>query len=212
MSRPTLTVTLRVPAAVFLLALLLRMLWLALMYTQQDDANLLYLAPDCGRYVQMGTYFAGLPYEGPPLDWHSGPIYATPEGSILWSGPGYGLFLAGPPRSFMLSGWGFNSNFDDPGSCIKTDARHYVSWYMIADKEEHIAPNYRWMDESVAMLMPLSKGHYINEIDPVRYPHHVQECFSETSWKRLAELRKKYDPDSVFHTYLGQNEQINRIQ
>ena len=92
---------LRIPAAVFLLAILLRMLWLMLMYAQQTDADLLYLAPDCRRYVQIGTYLAGLPYEGPPLDWHSGPIYATPEGSILWSGPGYGLFLA---AAFTLFG------------------------------------------------------------------------------------------------------------
>ena len=92
---------LRVPAVVFLVAILLRMLWLMLMYTQQADVDLLYLAPDCGRYVQIGTYLAGLPYEGPPLDWHSGPIYTTPEGSILWSGPGYGLFLA---AAFTLFG------------------------------------------------------------------------------------------------------------
>lgn len=71
------------------------------MYAHQTDADLLYLAPDRGRYVNIGTYLAGLPYEGPPLDWHSGPIFATPEGSILWSGPGYGLFLA---ASFTLFG------------------------------------------------------------------------------------------------------------
>jgi 4-amino-4-deoxy-L-arabinose transferase-like glycosyltransferase len=80
---------------VFFTALLLRGAWLALICTQHDSAELLYLAPDCARYVQIGTHLAGMEYDGPVLDWHSGPIYATPEGSMLWSGPGYGLFLGG---------------------------------------------------------------------------------------------------------------------
>ena len=108
------------------------------------------------------------------------------------------------PRSFMLSGWGFNTTLDDPSSCIRTDAKHYVSWYLIADKEEQIESNHKWMDESVAMLKPYMKGHYINEIDPVRYPHHVRECFSRQGWDKLARLRNKYDPDGIFHTYLDQ--------
>jgi 4-amino-4-deoxy-L-arabinose transferase-like glycosyltransferase len=65
------------------------------MCTQHDGAALLYQAPDCARYVQVGTHLAGLEYDGPAPDWHSGPIYGTPEGSMLWSGPGYGLFLGG---------------------------------------------------------------------------------------------------------------------
>lgn len=107
------------------------------------------------------------------------------------------------PRSFLLVGWSFNSTIKDPSSCVRTEARHYLSWYMIAEQEAHIMPNHQWMDESLDMLKPLTKGHYINEIDPERYPHQVQECFTKEGWKRLAELRKKYDPDGVFHTYLG---------
>ena len=65
---------------IFSTALLLRGAWMALICTQHDDAGLLYLAPDCARYVQIGTHLAGIEYDGPALDWHSGPIYATPEG------------------------------------------------------------------------------------------------------------------------------------
>lgn len=101
------THTLSVVAGVviFFTALLLRGAWLALMCTQHDDAGLLYLAPDCARYVQIGTHLAGMEYDGPALDWHSGPIYATPEGSMLWSGPGYGLFLGGYFALFGTQAW-----------------------------------------------------------------------------------------------------------
>lgn len=107
------------------------------------------------------------------------------------------------PRSFLLMGWSFNFTFDDPDSCIRTDARHYISWYMIAEKEQDIEPNYQWMDESISLTQGFSKGRYINEIDPLRYPQAVLECFSAENWERLMKLRQKYDPSGVFHTYLG---------
>jgi FAD/FMN-containing dehydrogenase len=59
------------------------------------------------------------------------------------------------------------------------------------------------MDEAVELMRPLAEGRYINEIDPVRYPQHVQECFSPADWERLEQLRRQYDPQGVFHTYLG---------
>jgi FAD/FMN-containing dehydrogenase len=147
----------------------------------------------------------------PPETDHSSPSRTAVE-NIWTEDPGQCLLLltekmiAEPtpsPRSFLLSGWSLNTTFRDESSCVRTDARHYVSWYMIADKEEDIDPNYKWMDESVEIMRPFSRGHYINEIDPVRYPHHVQECFSADDWERLETLRNKYDPDGVFHTYVG---------
>ncbi len=75
-----------------------------------------------------------------------------------------------------------------------------------AGRDSDIPLNRKWMDESVAMLRPVTQGHYINEIDPVHYPQHVAECFSKESWKRLATLRKQYDPQGLFFTWLGQEE------
>ena len=49
-------------------ALGVRALWLALMYGQANDGALLMQTPDSWRYVQIGTYYAGLPYTGPPLE------------------------------------------------------------------------------------------------------------------------------------------------
>lgn len=109
-------------------------------------------------------------------------------------------------HSFALSAWGFSNTREDPTSCVHTPAPHYLSWYLMADEESHVALNRKWMDEAVAMLRPQTRGHYINEIDPLHYPQHVAECFSKESWKRLAVVRKRYDPDALFYSWLGEGE------
>jgi FAD/FMN-containing dehydrogenase len=110
------------------------------------------------------------------------------------------------PRSFALSGWGFSNTREDDTSCVNTPAEHYLSWYQMADEDAHVAANRKWMDESVALMRPYTRGHYVNEINPLHYPEHLRECFTESSWKRLAKLRKKYDPNGLFYSWLGQGE------
>ena len=77
----------------------------------------------------------------------------------------------------------------------------------MAEEEAHITLNRQWMDEAVALLRPVSRGHYINEIDPLHYPQHVQECFSPESWEQLARLRKQYDPHGLFYSWLGHGDE-----
>ena len=110
------------------------------------------------------------------------------------------------PRCFALSGWGFSNTREDPTSCVATPSEHYLSWYLMAEEESHVPINRKWMDESVAALKPITRGHYINETDPLHYPEHARECFTQEGWQRLAKLRDKYDPDRVFFSWLGQKE------
>lgn len=109
------------------------------------------------------------------------------------------------PRSFALSAWGVRPNPEDQESSWTYFADHYVSWYCIAEEQAHIEQNDAWMAQTVERMRPLSKGHYINEIDPGRYPEHLRGCFSGAKWNRLTQLRAKYDPSGVFHSYLGQS-------
>jgi len=114
-----------------------------------------------------------------------------------------------PPRSahsFALSAWGFGNTAADDTACISTPAPHYLSWYQMADESADVEPNRKWMDEAVELMRPHTRGHYINEIDPLRYPQHVAECFSEKSWKKLGEVRKRYDPHGLFFSWLGEGE------
>ncbi len=146
----------------------------------------------------------------PPTD-YSSPNRTNVE-NIWLDDPGKGMMMLAeqmqktPPaslRTWILAAWGINPVKEDNTSCLQTNAESILSWYVIAEKEDDIDSNNEWMDEAVANVQPLANGRYINEIDPHRYPHHVQQCFSEASWKRLVQLRKKYDPKSVFYTYLG---------
>jgi hypothetical protein len=106
-------------------------------------------------------------------------------------------------RSFVISVWGVNPA-KRADTALPYFADHYLSFYALADKPEHVEPNYAWMDKFKALMdSGLAKGHYINETEFLRYPEHVKQCFTEEGWKRLGDLRKKYDPDGVFHTYIG---------
>jgi len=107
------------------------------------------------------------------------------------------------PRSFILSAWGVNPSPDDADSSFTHTGDHYVSWYLMAEQAGDVEPNFRWMDESVKLVKPYTRGHYPNEINPQRYPDAMRACFSPDKWQRLAELREQYDPQGVFHSYLG---------
>jgi len=110
------------------------------------------------------------------------------------------------PRCFALSAWGFSNTREEPSSCVGTPAPHYLAWYLMAEEAAHIPLNREWMDQSVRLLKPVTRGHYINEIDPLHYPEHVAECFSEQGWRRLAKVRKRYDPEGLFFSWLGHGE------
>ena len=59
-----------------------------------------------------------------------------------------------------------------------------------------------WLKKTLPLMDPFAVGHYINEIEAT-HPDRYRKCFSEQNWKRLRDLRQKYDPHGVFHNYLG---------
>lgn len=107
------------------------------------------------------------------------------------------------PRSFILSAWGVNPSPADADSCFTYTGDHYLSWYLMADDDAQVEPNHAWMDEAVAMMAPYTGGHYPNEINPERYPDALRASFSPEKWQRLESLRQQYDPDKLFHSWLG---------
>ena len=58
------------------------------------------------------------------------------------------------PQSFLLTAWGVNPSKDDADSSFTYTGDHYLSWYLMADDDSHVEPNFQWMDESVEMLQP----------------------------------------------------------
>lgn len=85
-----------------------------------------------------------------------------------------------------------------PNAALSLSARVYggpwTMWQSAADD----ASNTAWHQECVALMKPYITGYYIGETDPVAFPSEATGAFSPESWKRLADLRDKYDPDGVF--------------
>lgn len=75
----------------------------------------------------------------------------------------------------------------------------YSSWGPDSDSADNIA----WARGTIHSLRALSAGHYINEIDMFVNPELIPLCFSPAAWSRLLLLKKKYDPNGLFHSYPG---------
>jgi FAD/FMN-containing dehydrogenase len=73
-------------------------------------------------------------------------------------------------------------------------------WTMWKDASGDEA-NSRWHDECTALLRPFNVGYYVGESDTVGRPSNAIQSLSPENWKRLGELRDKYDPDGLFFGY-----------
>jgi FAD/FMN-containing dehydrogenase len=104
-------------------------------------------------------------------------------------------------RDFSITAWGFSVK-DRDDTAVPRFADNYFAFYMLANDESDVEPNYEWIAKTCEELQPITKGRYINETETRRLPDHVKECFSPQGWERLQVLRKKYDPSGVFHGYL----------
>ena len=106
------------------------------------------------------------------------------------------------PLNHVLAGYGMNLRHRDD-SCLSSIAKHYLGTFIIWQDEADDERNETWLDESLPLTDPFAKGHYVSEVEVARHPEHIVECFSVENWQRLNALRTKYDPDGVFHNYLG---------
>ncbi|MFJ4846990.1 MULTISPECIES: FAD-binding oxidoreductase [unclassified Streptomyces] len=76
-----------------------------------------------------------------------------------------------------------------------------VAPYAIWDDPSRDEANVRWQREATASVAPLGTGHYIGEADLSADASHARRSYRAADWARLGELRAKYDPDGVFHTF-----------
>lgn len=106
------------------------------------------------------------------------------------------------PINHVLAGYGMNLKQRDD-SCLSSIADHYLGTFIIWQDEADDQRNFGWLDEAIPVMDKYGKGRYINEVEARRHPEHIRECFSAENWEKLADVRRKYDPDGVFHNYLG---------
>ena len=106
------------------------------------------------------------------------------------------------PRTHILCSYGVKPELR-ADACFSRIANHYVASYMLWNDAQDDPANHAWLKQANELLQPYSKGTYINETEMTLFPERVRSSFSDESWQRLTELRKKYDPEMVFHSYIG---------
>jgi FAD/FMN-containing dehydrogenase len=91
----------------------------------------------------------------------------------------------------------------NPDVALSMDGTSYGGSWAIWENAEDDAANIKWHKEIVAILKPFTSQHYIGETDIVEDPSRVRGSYSAAKWKRLEEIRARYDPQGVFFGFLG---------
>jgi FAD/FMN-containing dehydrogenase len=88
-----------------------------------------------------------------------------------------------------------------PNTAYSMTSRVYGGPWTMWKHAPDDAANGQWHDECIALLRPFNIGYYVGESDTVRRPSNAVQSMSPENWKRLADLRDKYDPDGLFFGY-----------
>lgn len=111
--------------------------------------------------------------------------------------------LAATPGSFvMLHFTQGQRRLQQPDMAFSIDASTYVGVYAIWSDASQDATNQAWVRTTLTSLEPLKVGHYVGESDLTIAPDRAKQCFSPSAWDKLIRLKRKYDPDDMFFSYL----------
>lgn len=89
-----------------------------------------------------------------------------------------------------------------PDAAFSMIGKIYLACYAIwADPTEDMN-NKTWVRKTMQLLEPHTKGHYINESNYVANPKRRARSFSHSNQNKLKKLAARYDPKSLFHSYI----------
>lgn len=91
-----------------------------------------------------------------------------------------------------------------PDMAFSVSASTHVGVYSVWNDAAQDAANQAWGRTAIASLEPLTVGHYAGTADLTIAPDRAKRCFSPSAWDKLGRLKRKYDPDDVFFSYLQQ--------
>lgn len=99
------------------------------------------------------------------------------------------------------------SHLDRPMAPANAAARvpgdFFIGIYSVALDAEADARAIPWLREASKSIQPFAAGHYMNETDAESGPGKIRGCFGQEGWRKLAAVRKHYDPDGVFHDFFA---------
>jgi FAD/FMN-containing dehydrogenase len=127
----------------------------------------------------------------------------------LWTNSASGKVLATARDHFMRAPsaesyavYPFSSGADRqpyPDGAYSMTGDALMLCYAVWERPEDDAANAAWHRTMVADLDRYAIGHYVGESDIVADPRRAARSYSKTNWERLQTLRRKYDPEGLFH-------------
>jgi len=90
-----------------------------------------------------------------------------------------------------------------PDAAFSMTAGALLLCYAIWEHPQDDTANAAWHRQTIAALDPFAVGHYVGESDIVADPVRAQRSFAPANWHRLQALRRKYDPDGLFHGHFS---------
>jgi FAD/FMN-containing dehydrogenase len=115
-------------------------------------------------------------------------------------------FKAAPnPKTLVLfalyPGWAGGIARED--MALSKAARVYGGPWTIWEDGADDAGNVAWHRGCCEILKPFACGRYLGESDILDDRSRAEEAFSPENWKRLNEMKARYDPDGIFHGFFG---------
>ncbi len=87
-----------------------------------------------------------------------------------------------------------------PDMALSLQADVYFAAYIIWEDESDDEACRAWLAAQMRRMEPISEGLFLADSDFTTRP---AKFLSDTHWVRLEKLRARYDPDGLFHSYLG---------
>ena len=156
-----------------------------------------------GKAEYQETRIANMKFTTNPSDRHNQDNFNTDDASALVTMAE--LFGRKPPSANLTNLFLSYNRWVPPLSgdaAFSAEGRHYLGailHWRDGDDDEAAA---LWFADFDSMQRPFAKSHCINDVNGA-YPERMRASFSAENWSRLARLRRQYDPDNRFFTYLG---------
>ena len=90
-----------------------------------------------------------------------------------------------------------------PDMAFSMVGRIFVSCYAVWEDEAYDAANMHWVPSVLREVEPLAIGHYVGEADLLAAPSRARHSYARPNWELLHALRRRFDPDGLFQTYLA---------
>jgi FAD/FMN-containing dehydrogenase len=90
-----------------------------------------------------------------------------------------------------------------PDAACSTIGDFCAAFYTIWDNHTEDTRNRDYLVSLFRELAPLGTSSNINEMNQEGRREDIARCYSPDAWRRLAELRAKWDPQRVFHDFYG---------